>query len=202
MPNRLVLPLLCTMLCGFDFLDKREKEQVSGSGTLSVPKAFWPAFGLEYERKITPRFSGSGFVSAGRFDPLLFRVFLRDTPAYQLTFDHWSVGGRANWYAVGDFHHGMFVGATTRFTRPSYTSVDTANGIAYRGQINAILGGAHLGYKIILTPGITAQVHAGVAYSYLSEATLTKNDLVVIDDFPRKIPPVATFGDLSLGWSF
>ena len=47
-----------------------------------------------------------------------------------------------------------------------------------------------------------AQVHAGVGYSYLSNAILTKNDLVTTDDFPSRIPPVATFGDLSLGWTF
>jgi hypothetical protein len=196
----LLLPSMM-MLCGFGFLDKREKEEISGSGTLSVPKAFWPAFGLEYEHKVMPRFSASGFVSAGRFDPLLFRVFLRGTPAYQLTFDHWSVGGRANWYALGDFHHGMFVGVTTRFTRPSYTTTIENKG-SYNGYLNSVLGGAHVGYKIILSPGITAQLHAGVAYNHLSEATLVQNDLVEIDDFPTTLPPVATFGDLSLGWSF
>ena len=195
--------LLCStmMLVGFGFLEKNEKEAISGSGTISVPKAFWPAFGLEYERKVLPRFSASGFVTAGRFDPLLFRAFLRDTPAYQLTFDHWAVGARANWYAVGDFHHGMFVGSTVRFARPSYTTTIQNKG-SYNGSINTALAGAHVGYKIILSPGITAQVHGGVGYSYLSEATLVQNDLVETDDFPTTLPPVATYGDVSLGWSF
>tara|TARA_B100001093_G_scaffold502627_1_gene555886 strand:+ start:245 stop:850 length:606 start_codon:yes stop_codon:yes gene_type:complete len=196
----LLFPVVC-MLFGFGSLEKREKEAISGSGTLSVPKAFWPAFGLEYEHKVVPKVSVAAFVSAGRFDPLLFRVFLRGTPAYQLTFDHWSVGGRASWYAIGDFHHGMFVGVTSRFTRPSYTTTLDNKG-SYNGYLNSLLGGAHVGYKIILSPGITAQVHAGVAYNYLSEATLTQNDLVETDDFPTTLPPVATFGDLSLGWSF
>jgi hypothetical protein len=201
MPKRLLL-FLCSMLCGFDFLNKHEKEVVVSSLMISVPKAFWPAFGLEYEHRVTPRFSTSAFVSAGRFDPLFLRIFLRDTSAYQFTFDHWSVGGRASWYAVGDFHHGMFVGATTRFTRPSYTATNTADDINYNAQLNTVIAGPHVGYKIVLKPGITAQVHFGVAYAYLSEATLTKNDLVRTDDFPTQLPPVATFGDVSLGWSF
>ena len=194
--------LLSTMLCGFSFLDKREKEMVSGSGTISVPKAFWPAFGLEYEHKLAPRSSFSGFVSAGHFDPLLGRVFLRNTPAYQFTFDHWSMGGRASWYAVGDFHHGMFVGGTARYSHVSYSATDIIDDIDYNAELHAVLAGAHVGYKIILTPGITAQVHAGLGYSYLSEATLTQNDKVWTEDFPTRLPPVAVFGDISLGWSF
>jgi len=199
MKHRSVM-LLSFFLVGFGFLEKTEKEAINGSGTISIPKLIWPAFGLEYERKVMPRFSAAGFLSAGRFDPLPLRYFLRDTEAAALTFDHWALGARASWYALGDFHHGMFVGGTARYTRPSYMAVDDDG--TDTAFLHSVIAGPHVGYKIILSPGLTAQVHAGVGYNYMSEATYTENDLVKTDDMPTTLPPVATFGDLSLGWSF
>ena len=200
MKLRTLMPL-SLFLVGFGFLEKSEKEEIHGSATFSVPKLFWPAFGLEYERKLVPRISAAGFLAAGRFDPLPLRFFLRGTEASPLTYDHWSIGARASWYAVGDFHHGMFVGGTTRYTRPSYTTTIDNDG-TYNAYFHSVIAGAHLGYKIILSPGLTAQVHAGVGYNHMTEATLTENDLVKTDDMPTTVPPVASFGDLSVGWSF
>jgi hypothetical protein len=199
--KRWILVVVASLLVGFGPLEKREKEAISGSGTLSVPRAFWPAFGLEYEGKVTPRFGAAAFVSAGRFDPLLFRFLIRDTPAYQLSFNHWRVGARANAYVMGDFHHGMMVGITGQVARASYTTVIENEGY-YDAWLISVLGGPHVGYKLILSPGLTVQVVGGVGYNYLTDATLTQNDLETTDDFPRLIPPVAPFGDVSVGWSF
>lgn len=199
--HKWILALVSSLLVGFGPLSKREKEDIMGSGTISIPRAFWPAFGVEYEHKVVPRFGVAGFVSGGRFDPVLFRYFIRDTPAYQLTFDHWRFGARTSWYAVGDFHHGMMVGLSGRVARASYTTEIEGEGF-YEGYLYSVVAGPHVGYKLILSPGLTLQVLGGVGYHYLTDAQLTQNDLEKVDDFPRLLPPVAPFGDIGLGWSF
>jgi len=102
-----------------------------------------------------------------------------------------SIGAQYAWYMIGDFEHGMQLGASLRYLQSSNES----NGISSVGRGVAI--GPIIGYKYVAPFGLTVGLNGGVLFM-----TVSAN---ANDTFGRKASasgfgPVPTAA-LWLGWT-
>lgn len=97
----------------------------------------------------------------------------------------YEVGGQLRFYALGDFRHGMMVGAEALYAHLSDSNVSlTGQGLAV---------GPFLGYKVISDPGFTFDTQLGAQYMAVRA---TDGVSAASDD------QFIVLLNLNIGWSF
>lgn len=76
----------------------------------------------------------------------------------------WALGGQYAWYCIGDFEHGMQLGASLRYLQ----SNETQAGISSVGRAIAI--GPMVGYKYVAPFGLTLGLNGGVMFTSMNAA--------------------------------
>ena len=137
-----------------------------------------PIFELQGEFKITPKMSASLILGFGK-------VSDKDNTIDATAFE---VGAQYSYYLVGDFDHGMQLGAEALFVY--LTDGDAAPGGVFGGGLSI---GPYIGYKIAADFGLTFHAQLGAAYM----AVAAQSDSSTASD--SKIAPLL---NINLGWSF
>ncbi len=173
----------------------------SNSVVVGVPQLAWPALHVEYERKLLRKVSVGAFASGGEYDPFIIKMALGDNASPTSGLHMRAFGLRVNLFAIGGFKHGLFLGGTGRWGRLS------TNGLGedlpdVTLEVGSALYGAHIGYKLIVKPGITVSVLGGLGHHKFSEVTATAGSESASEDVFAGMRPIATYGTLNAGWSF
>jgi hypothetical protein len=114
------------------------------------------------------------------------------------TWDVWELGGQFRYYALGDFDHGLQLGAEILYVNVSSNDIETSEG-TFSGMASGIGVGPFLGYKIATDVGFTFDAQLGVqrvgigaeAEHQASGTTATEEE----SDW-------GTLLNLNVGWSF
>lgn len=114
------------------------------------------------------------------------------------TFSVWEVGGQVRYYLLGDFDHGLQLGAEVLYVNVSNDSIETAEG-SFKGVASGVSAGPFLGYKIATDLGFTFDAQLGVArFGMAAEAennTTGQTGTAEASDWGPLL-------NLNVGWSF
>jgi len=195
------LPLAAIAAFALAALPATAEAGKSNSVTVGVPQIVWPALHAEYERKLLRKVSVGAFASAGQYDPFIIKLAMGDSAGPTSGLNMRAFGLRANLFAIGGFKHGLILGLTGRWGRLS-TSADGGELPDVTLEVGSALYGTHLGYKLIVKPGITVSMLGGIGYHKFGDVTVTAGPVSGSEDLFADMPPVATYGTINAGWSF
>ncbi len=191
----------------------KKKQGPSYSHTVTVAPVMlaWPALQAEYEYKLAKRIGVGGYASVGRFQPRLLSQAVSSMMPGATLENHQAVGLRGNFF-FRRFDRGVYLGLTARWSRvtASYTDTSTQEGVEVNTTVDAvitnIMAGPHLGYKLVIKPGITLGGNLGVGYgNYGAKATGTAeaSGASITEDLGSvEGPGLVPFGVVVAGWSF
>ncbi len=103
-----------------------------------------------------------------------------------------EAGAQGNYYFVGDFQHGLQIGAEAMFTNFSLSNGSTSS--KPDGKLFRI--GPYAGYKYAADFGLTAVIQYGIAAGFGNSSLTTNNNSSV------RLTGSDTFLNLNTGWSF
>ncbi len=104
-----------------------------------------------------------------------------------------QLGTQANYYVLGDFDHGLHLGAHLEGRRATL-STDDATAAA-----NGLLVGGLAGYKVAASFGLTFMLQAGYAFAFVSATgSDTAGQVQISQDDSSGLPLLR----INLGWSF
>lgn len=113
-------------------------------------------------------------------------------------FSLWEIGAQARYYLLGDFNHGMQLGAEVLHVNiPEKTYTDGIYELTAYGTRLEL--GAFLGYKIATNIGFTFEAQAGVTTIPLMATKPQINSTNAASDDIDTIRPLI---NINLGWSF
>ncbi len=147
--------------------------------TISPIHLLGPIVELTGEVAASSKIGVSGLVGVGEIDGI--SVF--------------EVGAALRGYVVGDFDHGMQLGAEMLYVSVTVDEGDTiegASGIAGKGSGFAV--GPFIGYKITLDVGFTFEAQLGAQY-FFATAEVDSGESASADGF-------APLLNLNVGWAF
>lgn len=175
--------------------------QASDAETSITTRPFrlaWPAADLRVERKRSDTFSVFGQVTAGRYNPLLVRLFGSALAAggVRLEMNTYGGGAGANYYLQG-FDQGWYGGGSLGYSVQTY-AIDM-DGDAIEGRLQTVLIAPHAGYKYIGDNGFTFAWELGAGYATVFGNTVTAGRSTV--KAPADSGVQLTSG-LFFGWSF
>lgn len=104
----------------------------------------------------------------------------------------WELGLQANTYVIGDFRHGLQLGAEVMYVGASGTAVDDINASA-RG----LTAGPYVGYKFAASFGLTVLIQVG--YQWMGIGAKASRDEQSASETNTDSGPLVNF---NLGWSF
>jgi hypothetical protein len=193
----LIVGLVVTLATGSAFADGQGSVATAKKQTRLVSLTFSPAHLINPVVELTGEFKaheqwgaaligGAGTVTVE--DPILGDVI----------FDVWEVGGQLRYYALGDFDHGMQVGAEVLYAS---ASTDNLNGSRVTLSGNGVSVGPFLGYKIATDVGFTFDAQLG--YSRIGigapEAKNEETGETAQGEGSSEWEPLV---NLNVGWSF
>ena len=119
-----------------------------------------------------------------------------------LDYSRWEAGGQFDYYVLGDFDHGMQLGAQLLYQ--SASAEETEGTISAQANASGIRTGPFLGYKIITDVGFTFNAQLGAQISTASgEAnasdSATGESATVSGEADSAWGPLLR---LNVGWSF
>jgi hypothetical protein len=103
----------------------------------------------------------------------------------------WELGGHVNYYVLGNFDHGMQLGAEILWVGASVGANDSHTSVVATG----LAVGPYLGYKIATHVGFTFEANLGV--EYLAARANTSDGTSSAQE--KKVIPLV---NLNVGWSF
>lgn len=121
------------------------KKEPQTSITLSPLHLPLPFLEVTSEFKMQPKVGVAGIIGLGSIDGAF---------AFEL-------GGQAQYYLIGDFDHGMQLGAEMIY---AHVSDDNIDGSGISANSNGLAIGPYLGYKVAFGFGLTLNLQAGLDY--------------------------------------
>jgi len=146
--------------------------------TISPVHLILPVVELQGEFKLNPKMSASAILGFGK-------VSDEDNIINATVFE---LGGQFSYYLIGDFDHGMQLGAEVLFVHLSDTEA-TPGGV-FGGGLSV---GPYVGYKIAADFGLTFAAQLGVAFLAVRAST---------DNSSASEERIAPLLNINLGWSF
>lgn len=113
------------------------------------------------------------------------------------TYDVWEVGAQFRFYALGDFDHGMQVGAEVLYVNVS-NEIETSDG-TLSGTGEGVAVGPFLGYKIATDLGFTFEGQLGYQRIGLGAEASNESSGETVTDEDSDWGPLL---NLNVGWSF
>lgn len=114
------------------------------------------------------------------------------------TYTVWEVGGQLRYYLLGDFDHGMQLGAEVLYVNVSNDDVETSSG-SFSSLGQGLGVGPFVGYKIATDIGFTFDAQLGVARTFVTaEAEHTESGTTGEAEESDWAPLL----NLNVGWSF
>ena len=116
-----------------------------------------------------------------------------------ITYSLWEVGASFRYYAVGDFDHGMQLGAEVKYLGASMDESEANVDVSAVGAGTSI--GPFIGYKFVADMGLTVDIQAGFKWLAVSAQAEVKSDDASATASESDSAGVALL-NLNLGWSF
>ena len=150
-------------------------------------RAIIPLVELTAEYRIAPKIGASVTVGAGKRS-------METSPGMEMTGTEIEGGLQGRYYLLGDFSHGMELGAEFLYERVRFPEPLPA-GVAGVAMGGGTLG-AFVGYKVVTKIGFTFEAQAGARYLAMEPATQGMAGTAPIDS--KWLPLL----HLNVGWSF
>lgn len=115
-----------------------------------------------------------------------------------INYDVWEVGGQLRYYALGDFDHGLQVGAEVLYVNVTSEDIETSTGTV-SGVGDGVAVGPFLGYKIATELGFTFDGQLGVARMGIGAEAKNEGTGQTESEESSEWGPLL---NLNVGWSF
>jgi hypothetical protein len=122
----------------------------------------------------------------------------KNTTIGDIKYDVWEVGGQVRYYALGDFDHGLQVGAEVLYVNVTSEDIETASGTV-SGVGDGVAVGPFLGYKVATDLGFTFDGQLGVARTGLGAEAQNEDTGYSESEESTDWGPLL---NLNVGWSF
>jgi len=188
---------------------------------ISANKLRYPGFDVEYEHRLNDNMSLVGFAGLGRYTPLLLELaeqeMKKKIPVKVPPLDYKAAGVRYHWMPFGSFEQGIFVGGSARWMHLSASKKQTQKVTESNSGASAdvdqnttfnlqtIMAGPHIGYKLTLGPGVTLSALVGPGYTFAKGKGVTRTassgvaaDQIVNVQSTGPYP----YGTMLAGWTF
>lgn len=156
--------------------------------TLSPFHLFMPMLELTGEYRLAEKVGAAGILGVGRYTTTVEDDF-GDEETFRFTVA--EVGGQVRYYLIGDFDHGMQIGAEVMYMYMD----DSHEGVQVNGA--GLCAGPFVGYKIITRVGFTFDAQLGVEY-VIANASASDSSNSASSSGDTTI----TLLNLNTGWSF
>ncbi len=151
--------------------------------TISPIHLTMPFYELTGEYRLASQMSAALLAGAGTIDDLSL----------------WEIGAQFRYYVLGDFDHGMQVGAEVLHMGVSASGSEDDIDVSASGAGTSF--GGFIGYKFAASYGLTVDIQAGYQYMQLSaEAEASDGDISVSTEESES--EGGALINLNLGWSF
>lgn len=150
-----------------------------------------PILEVQGEYGFTPKISAAGLAGYGT---MTAKSELTDE---EITFNVWELGGQFRYYPVGDFEHGLQVGAELLYVGLETQEGETLVGQSVAGTGEGLALGPFLGYKYAAGLGFTIDIQVGIQRA-LARAKGESNGQKESGEDEDWIPLL----NLNVGWSF
>lgn len=146
----------------------------------------YPMFVANAEVKVAKRFGVGAFGGFGtvQYDGYKFKI--------------WEAGGQLLAYPVGDFDHGMQLGAEVMYKGVTLADAPPSNVVEIQAGASGLGLSPLIGYKYASRVGFTLAVQGGVTF-YAVQANASDNQGHTAAKSDRNIAPLLNF---NIGWSF
>lgn len=158
-------------------------QQHKTSLTISPYHLTLPIVELTAEFRMTPDVGVAGIVGVGSYEGASV----------------WEFGGQCNYYLVGDFDHGMQIGAEIQYMTMSDEGSVFDEQVSWVGRGLAL--SPMLGYKYAAGFGLTLNVQAGVAFIIANTDVERESDFSSSQGSYER-DGTAIMSNLNIGWSF
>lgn len=111
----------------------------------------------------------------------------------ELSASMWEVGGQARYYALGDFNHGLQLGAEALYIDIDEDDIDVKDEL-FTGVRQGVAIGPFVGYKLATELGLTVNAQLGVARTGIGAGSE--------DDERDEVSHWKPLVNLNVGWSF
>lgn len=171
------------------------KPQHAVSLTFSPLHLIFPELKGMVEVKIDPKFSVAvlGGIGSIKVDSTVTGPY--GTTSSSDRFTVWELGGQATYYPVGDFEHGMQLGAQVEYLK---VALDNGANATVLGSGSGVAMGPFIGYKLATRVGFTLDLQGGVAY-VAAKADASSTDGSSAHKEGSSVVPLV---NLHIGWSF
>lgn len=160
------------------------------SVTFSPAHLLFPVVELTGEFKAHDRWSAALIGGYGS-------VTQKNTAFGEQTYDVWEAGGQARFYALGDFDHGMHLGAEVLYINVS-NQIETSSGTV-SGVGEGITVGPFIGYKVATALGFTFDGQVGYQRMGLGAEASNESSGETVSEEDSDWGPLL---NLNVGWSF
>ncbi|MDY0060386.1 MAG: hypothetical protein RBU45_11285 [Myxococcota bacterium] len=160
--------------------------------TLSPIHLAMPVLEVTAEYRVLPKLGVAGFLGAGQYTQ---ETEIGGTVVDEDTFLVLEVGAQVRYYVLGDFDHGMQLGAEVLYL---HLSGDDLSSSTVSGSGAGVAVGPFLGYKIATRIGFTFDVQLGYQVILVSAEASNDQGQSATSDETSGSPLL----NLNVGWSF